>query len=35
MCKIYDFTVKDLDGNDVSLESFQGKVLLIVNSATA
>ena len=32
--KIYDFTVKGLNGQDVSLNSFNGKVLLIVNTAT-
>ena len=31
---VYDFTVKDADGNDVPLEKFKGKVLLIVNTAT-
>ena len=31
---VYDFTVKDGDGNDVSLSQYEGKVLLIVNSAT-
>ena len=31
---IYDFTVKDMQGNDVSLSQYQGKVLLIVNTAT-
>ena len=31
---MYDFTVRDLDGNDVSLSKYQGKVLLIVNLAT-
>ncbi len=31
---IYDFTVKDRAGNDVSLKEYQGKVLLIVNTAT-
>jgi glutathione peroxidase len=31
---IYDFTVKDIKGQDVSLQSFRGKVLLIVNTAT-
>lgn len=31
---IYDFSVKDPSGKDVSLESFRGKVLLIVNTAT-
>ncbi|MDO4852542.1 MAG: glutathione peroxidase [Clostridia bacterium] len=31
---LYDFTVKDTNGNDVSLEQYKGKVLLIVNTAT-
>lgn len=31
---IYDFTVKDVKGNEVSLENYKGKVLLIVNTAT-
>ena len=31
---IYDFEVKDSDGNPVSLSQYQDKVLLIVNSAT-
>jgi len=31
---IYDFIVKDNKGNDVKLEQFKGKVLLIVNTAT-
>ena len=31
---IYDYTVKDTEGNDVSLSEYEGKVLLIVNSAT-
>lgn len=31
---IYDFTVKTQDGEDVKLESFRGKTLLIVNTAT-
>ena len=31
---IYDFTVKDTKGNDVSLAEYKGKVLLIVNTAT-
>lgn len=30
----YDFTVKAQDGNDVALENYRGKVLLIVNTAT-
>ena len=31
---IYDFNVKDTDGSCVSLADYEGKVLLIVNSAT-
>ena len=31
---IYDYSVKDRNGNDVSMEQFKGKVLLIVNTAT-
>lgn len=34
MKTVYDFSVKDRMGNDVSLKDFQGKVLLIVNTAT-
>ena len=34
MKTVYDFTVKDMDGNEVSLAEYQGKVLLIVNTAT-
>ena len=32
--KIYDFTVKDMENNDVSLSSYKGKVLLVINGAT-
>lgn len=32
---IYDFKVKDSNNNEVSLEEYRGKVLLIVNTATA
>lgn len=32
--KVYDFKVKNSDGQEVSLEKYQGKVLLIVNTAT-
>lgn len=32
--KIYDFTVKDAKMNDVSLADYEGKVLLVVNTAT-
>ena len=31
---IYDITVKDMKGNDVSLADYKGKVLLIVNVAS-
>ncbi|KAK9098147.1 hypothetical protein Syun_025192 [Stephania yunnanensis] len=31
---IHDFTVKDIDGKDVSLSKFKGKALLIVNVAS-
>ena len=34
MSNVYDFTVKDRMGNDVSLGEYKGKVLLIVNTAT-
>jgi len=34
MKNIYQFTVKDLNGGEVSLEKFKGKVLLIVNTAS-
>ena len=34
MSNVYDFTVKDRMGNDVSLKDYEGKVLLIVNTAT-
>ena len=34
MKTVYDFTVKDRQDRDVSLSAYQGKVLLIVNTAT-
>lgn len=34
MKTVYDFIVKDRQGNEVSLSEYQGKVLLIVNTAT-
>ena len=34
MKTVYDFTVKDRQGQEVSLSAYQGKVLLIVNTAT-
>ena len=34
MKTVYDFTVKDRQGKEVSLAEYQGKVLLIVNTAT-
>ncbi len=32
--KIYDFKMKDIKGQEVSLSDYQNKVLLIVNTAT-
>lgn len=34
MASVYDFTMKDAHGKEVSLSEFKGKVLLIVNTAT-
>ena len=34
MKTVYDFTVRDRLGQDVSLSDYRGKVLLIVNTAT-
>lgn len=31
---IYEFTVRDIDGNEVSLEKYRGHVALIVNVAS-
>ena len=31
---IYDFTVKDIDGKELSMSKYKGKVLLIVNVAS-
>ncbi len=31
---IYDYTVKDAEGKDIKLKKYEGKVLLIINSAT-
>jgi len=31
---VYDFTVKDIGGNDVSLGKYEGKVMMIVNVAS-
>lgn len=31
---VYDFTVKDIKGNDVPLRNYEGNVLLIVNVAS-
>src|SRR3954466_3986609 len=31
---VYDFTMKDIEGKDVSLSQYKGKVLLIVNVAS-
>lgn len=34
MTTIYDFSATDIEGREVALESFRGKVLLIVNVAS-
>ena len=34
MSTIYDFSIKDREGKDVSLADYKGKVLLVVNTAT-
>ena len=34
MSTVYDFSLKDRKGNEVSLSEYKGKVLLIVNTAT-
>lgn len=31
---IYDFKVNDIDGNEVSLDEYKGKVIIIVNTAS-
>ena len=31
---IYEFTVKDIDGNDVSMEKYRDNVLIVVNVAS-
>ncbi|WP_068456939.1 glutathione peroxidase [Aedoeadaptatus pacaensis] len=31
---IYDYAVKDIEGQDLSLKTYEGKVLLIVNTAS-
>lgn len=31
---VYDFAVKDRSGKDISLKAYEGKILLIINSAT-
>ena len=32
--ELYDITVRDMEGSEVSLSEYRGKVLLIVNTAT-
>lgn len=34
MTTIFDFNLKDKKGNEVSLDTYKGKVLLVVNTAT-
>lgn len=31
---VYDFTMKDIDGKDVKLDTYKGKVALLVNTAS-
>jgi len=31
---IYDFTMKDIDGKDISLSQYKGKIIVIVNTAS-
>ena len=33
--KLYEFSVKDIDGSEVDLSKYKGKVILIVNVASA
>ena len=30
----YDYPVKDIDGNDLALDQYKGKVILVVNVAS-
>jgi len=32
---IYEFTAKDIDGNEVALDKYRGNVVLVVNVASA
>ncbi|MBR1758641.1 MAG: glutathione peroxidase [Lachnospiraceae bacterium] len=34
MSSVYDYSVKNIKGEDISLKEFEGKVMLIVNTAT-
>lgn len=31
---VYDFTLKDIDGNDVKLDKYKGSVVMLVNTAS-
>ncbi len=31
---LYEFTMKDIDGNDIKLDTYKGKVVLVVNVAS-
>ena len=35
MSTVYDFEARQIDGQDISLSAFKGKVMLIVNTASA
>ena len=34
MTTVYDFSAKTIDGREISMKDFEGKVLLIVNTAS-
>jgi glutathione peroxidase len=34
VASVYDFTLKDIDGNDVRLDKYKGNVVMIVNTAS-
>ena len=34
MTTVYDFSAKTIDGREISLKDYEGKVLLIVNPAS-
>ncbi len=34
MTQFYDFSMTDIDGNDVSFEHYRGEVCIVVNTAS-